>query len=272
MNTSWDALADQVDAPTFEVVVVDNGSSDATAEIASSYFQERLRGTVVPESKPGLNVARNAGVSKASSDFILICDGDDTVTEGWVAAFHRSRDRADALGGSFDMDALNDERTREIWATGGIHLPDGIRYDFMPSPYGGNCAFDRRVWVEVGGFDETMTRGGDDFEFFWRAQLAGFSVGFVPEAVLNYRMRPEFASLWTRQFRFGCGSVDLWARFRGLGLPRTSTRTALKVWGWHILTAPWALRSRGARAAWVRAVAKRSGRLVESFRQRTYYP
>src|ERR1700729_4261011 len=71
----------------WEIVVADNGSSDGSATVASAYWTEALPVTVCDASDlQGVNHARNVGVGNSSGEFILLCDADDQVAEGWLAA------------------------------------------------------------------------------------------------------------------------------------------------------------------------------------------
>jgi glycosyltransferase involved in cell wall biosynthesis len=97
ISEQLDALARQIDAPEFEVVVVDNGSNDGTREVVLVHQQtfDRLR-LIDEPSKLGANAARNAGVREARTTKVLMCDADDVVTPSWVRS----------LGDALDLDDL----------------------------------------------------------------------------------------------------------------------------------------------------------------------
>ena len=87
-----DAVLAQEWSGTFEVLLVENRSSDATPTIAAALATRDRRVRVVPAlDRDGLAYARHVGIDAAASDRVVICDGDDVVTAGWLAAM------ADAL-------------------------------------------------------------------------------------------------------------------------------------------------------------------------------
>jgi glycosyltransferase involved in cell wall biosynthesis len=89
------AQAAQAVAETWELIVVDNGSSDPTPEVVAG-FEDRLPVRLVSESRPGLSVARNAGVAASRGDYILWTDDDVVVDADWLRAwFAAFRERPD---------------------------------------------------------------------------------------------------------------------------------------------------------------------------------
>src|SRR5205807_410290 len=144
--------------------------------------------------------ARNRGASAARGRFLLFCDDDDVVSESWVGALVQALMESDAAGGPVDLTLLNPERAvawRHPWPYEGFATLGG----FLPSPIGANCGVRRAVWQKLGGFDEHIVYGGAETEFFWRLQLAGYSLGYVPLAVVHYRLRPRARDLLLQQFR-----------------------------------------------------------------------
>ncbi len=88
-----DSLEAQVDAPAFDVIVADNGSSDATPDVVAERAQRgslAVRRVFVPQ--PNRGAARNAGVAEATGDVIVFVDDDVWLPEGFVAAHARAHD------------------------------------------------------------------------------------------------------------------------------------------------------------------------------------
>ena len=168
------ALAAQQGAPPFEVIVADNGSTDGSVATAMAW-SDRLDLRVVPAAPPGINVARNTGARAARGALLLFCDADDEVASGWVAAMARAGATAPLLGGNLDHTALNpaDRRPRSTTPLTEGALPVGL--GFLPYPIGCSCGVRADVFDALGGFDETFAGGGDEVEFFWRAQRSGRS-------------------------------------------------------------------------------------------------
>lgn len=253
----------------FELVVVDNGSTDRTRLLLAGLGDPRLR--VVDEPTTGLNRARNTGVRHARADLVALCDGDDEVCTGWLPALYHGLGEAELVGGRLLLRALNTDETRQRWGLGESVATTRTQYDFLPAPYGANCGFRRAAWDALGGFDERFSSGGDDFEFFWRGQMHGFRFQHIAEAGVQYRLRGTWRAIARRQFRFGKANVDVYRRFRGDGLPRSSTAVAVRSWLWLALNAPVAAVIRERRGEWLRVGARRAGRLVRSVRSKTAY-
>jgi glycosyltransferase involved in cell wall biosynthesis len=225
------ALAGQVCSVPFEVLVVDNGSTDATVAVARS-FADRLALRVIDATeRPGINVARNAGARAAAGSLLLFCDADDLVAPGWVQAMWAASAQAEALGGALDETSLNDvDRYGRDSPAARDGLPVGL--GFLPYPVGANCGVKADIYREVGGFDETYAGGGDEVDFFWRVQLAGHALGWVPDAVVAYRHRVGARDNAKQAYRYGIAKVRLYADYRERGAHRdTPTETARAVAG-----------------------------------------
>lgn len=266
-----DALAAQVYEGSWEIVVADNGSSDATAAVVAGYVDRVPSLRIVDASaRIGINAARNAGIRHAKSERILICDADDIVDPGWIDSLATALDDFDIVGGPLDESSLNETpaaRARAAFRTDALTVAG----NFLPYAFGCNIGFRRKVWESLSGFDEEWIRGSTEIEFCWRAQLSDFRIGFARDAVIRYRYRPDLPSI-LRQIRTSAESQPrLFAAFRDAGMPRSRTKTAAVDWAWlayHVLD----LRRNGAkRIKWLEVFTMRSGRLRGSIRHRVVY-
>lgn len=264
------ALLHQTTSRPYEVIVVDNGSTDDLSDVVTAFQAGPVPVSLITAVPPGLNRARNAGVKFADGENILLCDCDDIVGLAWIETMAKCLAISPTTGGGLHVASINSQKTLARWGVDGTLFPaDG--YAFLPAPYGANCGFRREVWDAVGGFDESLTMGGDDFDFFWRAQLAGYSYMPAPDAVVQYRLRSTWRSIWRRQYRFGKANVQMYQRFRDQGLGPSSTALAAKGWAWSILMLPLAILMPTKRGAWIRTTAKRCGRLIGSLKLRHLY-
>ncbi|GAA4170392.1 glycosyltransferase family 2 protein [Gryllotalpicola koreensis] len=263
------ALAGQQTAARFEVVLADNGSSDDLAG-----FVGRLGLPVAPAVRvvdargvPGINHARNRGVASASpgSALIVFCDADDLVHPGWLEAHWQAY-----LGGA----KLQGGALRRVLADGSelgwqTELQDTLR--FLPWAPGSNCAVATEVFAACGPFDESYRGGGDETDFFWRAQLAGYALVAVPEAAIDYLMRDGTRDVYRQNVAYGKSHVKLFAAYRERGMPRSVDPRILR----RLATDLAKLLARGFRRDDAYRVMKdlgfAAGRLAGSIEHRTVY-
>jgi glycosyltransferase involved in cell wall biosynthesis len=264
------ALADQTCAVAWEVVVADNGSTDGTV-VAAEAWANRLPVRVVDASDVrGVGHARNIGVRAALGRFIAICDADDVVDPRWLEELVAVGRSYDLVAGTLEFDRLN---PRPETGTTQAPLVDFPLWGMLPFAIGANMGFRREVFDALGGWDETFIGGGDDIEFSWRAQLAGFQLGFAPDAVVHYRFRSSLRALARQNYARSKTDPQVYGRFRVHGMPRSPVAAALKAWLWVLVVAPRALVGRrdDVRSRWVLVASKRAGRLVGSVHYRVLY-
>ncbi|WP_448332502.1 glycosyltransferase [Streptomyces sp. DSM 41534] len=271
LGRQLDALAAQDHTGPWEVVVVDDGSSDATAEVAESRRSALPALRVIREAgSGGVNRARNVGCRHSRGRQLLFCDADDLVTPGWMSALVRALETAPAAGGALERRSLNSAAALAARPPAAVPgLADS--FGFLPYPWGANCAVRREVWERLDGFDPAYTYGSDDVEFFWRAQLSGAALVFASAAVVNYQLRDRPSDMARQYFRYGRSHPMLYRRFAAAGMPRSSTAGACREWGRLLFHAGDLLRSGTARARWLVRAALRTGRIAGSLRHRVRY-
>ncbi|GIG28749.1 glycosyltransferase [Cellulomonas marina] len=265
-----ESLARQRTARSFEVVVADNGSTDGTADVVRS-FEGRVPGLrlVDASGRAGANHARNVGTAAARGTQVLMCDADDETDEDWVEVMSAALDTADAVAGRVDRTRLNADV-----AALGLRV-DGMsglstQHDFLPWPIGANAGYRRAAWEQVGGFDEDYVRGGTETEFFWRLQLAGFTLVDVPGSLVHYRMRPDVQKSVKQMYIWGRQAPMLYRDFRRHGMPWKPVRS-LRYWLWVLSLAPRSVRDRTRRIELRRHAAYLAGRVVGSIKYRVLY-
>lgn len=266
-----DGLARQDYGGPWELVVADNGSTDRTRAIVNGWV-DRIPGVRVVDAAQRRTVshARNEGIRAARGELILLCDADDVVSSGWLRAMVDAARSFDAVGGRLDLDLLNPSRVvgeRPTMFQVGLETIG----DFLPYAVGANCGFSRELFDAVGGFDVAYVEGGDDIDFFWRAQLAGYTLGFAPSADVAYRYRPGGRACWRQFLRYGRADPQLYRAFRTAGMPRSSVVGALTRGGLLALRSPLQLAARTRSADWTWKMAWRVGRLVGSVKHRVLY-
>jgi glycosyltransferase involved in cell wall biosynthesis len=265
------ALAAQDYAGQWELLVVDNGSTDGTAAVVEGFREKLPALRIVDEPRPGIGPARNRALRDAAGDVLLICDADDIVQPGWLAALARASASYPMVGGRCRAGLVSDPLAvawrGELPAD---RLP--IALDTHPFVPGGNCAVRVDAARAIGGWDESFTGGADDVDFSWRLAQAGYALGFAPDAVLAYRYRAGLPALVRQFYRYGVTEVPLHRRHQQWGLPRYRLRDLAARWIALARMAPRQLRRQPARGEWLREASYRLGRLVGSVRHRHLLP
>lgn len=261
-----DRLVDERWTRPWCIVVVDNGSTDGTAEVARRYADRGVR-LVTATSGAGVGYARNAGARAVSSAAIAFCDGDDIVHRGWVAAMGDALERDELVGGRVDTTSLNEPwlaRSRPMASSDGL-----ARFAETPFAPGCSCGVRRDLYDRLGGFDESF-QGLEDVELSLRARALGVQARLAPGAVVAYRLRADPRLLWRQATFYGRGHPLLIRRASELGLPAPSRLRGLRSWAWLLLHLPSA-RSRAGRYALLWVLAFRVGVLRTALRLRRPY-
>jgi glycosyltransferase involved in cell wall biosynthesis len=264
------ALSAQDYAGAWELLVVDNGSTDDTVAVVEATRSRFASLRIVSESRPGIGPARNRALAEAGGELMAICDADDVVQPGWLRAMVSAAADNALVGGRCRADLISP--TLVVTWRGELpadRLPRAI--DAHPFAPGGNCA----VWVDVaksvGGWDESFVAGADDVDFSWRIAKAGHNLGFAPDAVLAYRYRDGLRALVSQFFRYGVTEVPLHRRHLDWDLRTYRLRDLLAVW-WALARRTSELRSQPQRGIWLRDASYHAGRLVGSVRNRHLLP
>jgi Glycosyltransferases, probably involved in cell wall biogenesis len=270
ISEQLDALSAQEWDGIWEVVVVDNGSTDATTEIVLDHARSDPRVRVVAAvDRAGLNYARNTGIDASAGRNFALCDADDIVTDGWVSAMGNALREHELVTGPLELDRLNPKWLADSRGRGderGLPSFHGI----FPTVHGNNMGMQREVWVRLGRFDEDVLIGADDVELSMRAWLDGVAAHFVPDAAVHYRYRPETRALWRQGRNYGRSRPLVIRRLRERGLECPSRVAGWRSWAWLVahLTDT---RTPEGRAAWIWVAGNRLGQVEGSIRYRSLF-
>ncbi len=269
LGNQLDMLKAQTYAGRWEVVVVDNRSTDHTIDLVKSYqaHMPNLR-YVEAADKQGKAHACNIGVERAEGDLLVFIDADDEVAPGWLAAMARALSEHDFVAGRLDPVKLNEPRIRETRLCPQQQGLQEYKYPpYLPHAAGSNLGVKRVLHQAIGGYDEALIRL-QDTEYCWRIQLMGVKLHFAPDALVHYRFRESIAGMLIQSFQWGEYNVLLYKRYRPLGMPKLSWRAGLA--GWFKLGKELPqLRRRKGRMQWLRRFFWRLGRLSGSLKYRT---
>ena len=199
-----DALAGQT--VPHRVVVVDNGSTDATADIARAHPSGPR---VVHESTPGSYAARNRGLAeRGDAEIVAFTDADCRPDAGWLqAAVAHLRGDADLLGGRVVPDATSEPSVWERYDRG-IYLDQQLNVESDGFAATANVVVRREVVDEIGPFDGTLRSSGDR-EWTQRAVRHGFHLVYAHDAVVRHQPRTTAGEVWRLFRRLGAGWHDL---------------------------------------------------------------
>jgi GT2 family glycosyltransferase len=202
-----DALA-KVDYPDVDVIVVDDGSTDGSREIAARYPWV----TLVAKGNGGLSSARNAGLSAASGKIVAYLDADARPDPTWLSYLVQPFLTSDVAGVGGPSVVPHDDPwfaqcvARAPGSPSHVLLNDRLA-EHVP---GCNMAFRREVLLALDGFNPLFLRAGDDVDFCWRVQARGWEIGFAPGALVWHHHRTSLRAYWRQQV--GYGESETWLR------------------------------------------------------------
>jgi GT2 family glycosyltransferase len=211
------ALAAQDFEGSWELIVVDNGSTDDTRDVIDAWRSRIPNLRVLVEPAGGYALACNTAVQSASSPRLLFCESDDVVSAGWVRAMVEALEHADVVGGALEFEQLNSPRVRASRnPLQSRRLP--VLLGYLPYSMGANLGVARNAFEATGGFDELFSGGGNDVDLCWRVQQLGCEIRFAPEAVVHYRFRSTLPGLMKQKYRYARENQRLFAKFWRMGL------------------------------------------------------
>lgn len=176
------------DPALYEVTIVDDGSTDpATLKFLGQLDNQHY--TIIHQSNKGLSGARNTGIGQAKTDYVLLLDADNKIRpaflEKGIAALEKDPEIAVVYGdGSFFGDQTG------IRKQAPFNLQKQMLVNYIDA-----CAIVRKsVFDELGGYDESMKDGWEDWEMWLRIGFRGYKFHYLDEVVFDYRIRKESMS------------------------------------------------------------------------------
>lgn len=237
-----EALANQEDPPRFEVLIVDNNSTDSLHAACAPYEDRLVIRSLSAHEAAGGSYARNVGVLQARGQHVLICDQDDVVAATWVRTMHDELLRADVMvTGPVEAFTLNSPEVARIFTQSEPEtlVRPFVVQGYLPFVHGCNFGLRRDSYLEVRGMDNSYNGGDEDTDFCWRVQESGRDVVCLDGATVAYRLRELPSQLFRQRRAYARGRVLTVVRSQRLGrnVSGMSFKWALKQaaalpWGW----------------------------------------
>jgi glycosyltransferase involved in cell wall biosynthesis len=170
----------------FEIIVVDDGSTDNTSDVLDGYA-DNARVTIIRQEKKGPAAARNIAIEKAQGEYILSLDADDLIDRKMLDETVPLLDDDPELGLVYTQWRMFGDVTKTV-------MP--IEYDFMVLAYHGNflpgCAlFRKKAWEDAGGYNPNMIYGGDSWDLYLGMGEKGWFGELVSKPLLMFRVHTD---------------------------------------------------------------------------------
>jgi GT2 family glycosyltransferase len=196
--------------PDYEVIVVNDGSTDRTAEIAEEY---PFRTIHTPNR--GVSAARNEGMRAASGEIVAYIDSDAKAEPDWLSYIAATFTESDVVG----VGGPNIVPDEDNWVAKCVYRSPGgptqVMLDDQSAEHipGCNMSFRKSALEDIGGFDPVFTKAGDDVDVCWRLIDRGYRIGFSPSAVVWHHRRPSATEYWRQQVGYGESEALLEQKF-----------------------------------------------------------
>lgn len=170
--------------PNWECMIVDDGSTDNSGEIAREWETKDPRFVYLYKENGGVSSARNLGIEKAKQDYILTLDADDKYEASFLDKAMKVLVSDEQLGivSSWGQYFVGDQLF-QVYRLSGKSTVDFLFYNDAV----GTSLFRKKCWEQVGGYDGNPKNGYEDWEFYLRVCALGWKVHVIEEVLFFYR-------------------------------------------------------------------------------------
>ncbi len=268
------SLAAQDFRETYEVIVADDASTDASLAVARGFAGELPLVVCEATANRGPAAASNTAVARASAPVIAFCDADDLVHERWLGSLCASiADHRLVAGAVHDLDPRAKFPPASVSIEQRID-PDALLayYRHLPWSMTANLAVRRDDFAAVGGLTEQL-RTGYDADLCWQLAARGVRLAYEPDAIVFKRHRPGAIPTFRQYLRYGQDHPLLFRRHREVGMPRRTAGEVARRYMGTVAGLAGAIRHRGSPGAELLGarLGQDLGRLIGSVRWRSLY-
>ena len=186
--------------PDYEVIVVDDGSTDDSESIIRRYpFR------TITTRNQGVSAARNEGIRAAKGEIIAYIDSDARPDPDWLSYLASTYLESDVVG----VGGPNLVPGEDNWVAKCVYRAPGgptqVMLDDQSAEHIPGCNMSFRKWAleKIGGFDPIFTKAADDVDICWRLLERGYRIGFSPSAIVWHHRRPSIKAYWRQQAGYG---------------------------------------------------------------------
>jgi GT2 family glycosyltransferase len=215
LKSCLEALAAQTVKPC-EIIMVDNGSTDASADIADKFVEKEPEiFKYVLENRRGPSIARNSGAKQSQGDIISFTDSDCIPDKNWLRNIligfndsqigsvagkiksYRTKNLYDKFHAVFTLKGFTESYTLSEFSL--------VRGGFPTA----NLSVRRDAFNKIGGFDETLKISAEDYDLCARIYQIGCSIKYLPDVIVYHQHRNTLRGTWRQSFGFGTGHPKL---------------------------------------------------------------
>ncbi|WP_396597063.1 glycosyltransferase family 2 protein [Dokdonia sp. R86516] len=185
LQESLQSVLDQI-FDAWECIIVNDGSPDSTENVAQKWCTKDARFKYIKKTNGGLSSARNAGIEISRGEFILPLDADDVLHKALlstlVPVLETNRDVAVVSCYSKFFDGTLSNIVNELKPKG-----DSYKHLLYVNQLVATSLYRKSLWKAVGGYDESMKKGFEDWEFWIAITKSGWKYKIIPEYLFYYR-------------------------------------------------------------------------------------
>lgn len=200
----------------FEVIVVDNGSTDGTIDIVKNFQKDNKNINLYHQKIKSSYAARNLGIVQSKGDILVFTDADCIADKYWLSNIVRYFSDKSVGGVAGEILPYSKDNIVEKYAVTEEILSQKRTFNskFLPYAQTANAAYRRELISQIGYFDEVIS--GGDADYSWRMQLhTNYKIVYAQNAKVLHKHRTDLKGLFKQRFKHGYGFVLIRNKYKG---------------------------------------------------------